>query len=136
MAEKNWYVRFDCADWIMATMTMSPEERGVYIQMLAWSWSNGPIPNSDLVIARIGMGDLALCRRVLDSKWLNTEKGFVNNRLELERVYASAKSANAVVSAKKRWTGNAKALPTECDGNAIHSKSHSNSQSQNQNKSK
>jgi len=144
----NWYLRFDCSDWFMSTITMSPAERGIHINLLAWSFLNGAIPN-DHTTAAITGGDTATIQAVLSTRWVLTNGGWINKRLESERQRCLERSGSARQSAGRRWTpepmptqcdrnANASpdAMPTQCDGNASQSQSHSQSQSKSQNKEK
>ena len=135
---KNWYLRFDCADWFLSTITMSPAERGIHINLLAWSFINGAVPDNEEAVAITG-GDMATIRKVLLSRWKLTDGGWRCTRLEIERDRCEGRSVKASVAAELRWANKPDAyanalpthMPTQCDGNAIQSNSQSKSESQN-----
>ncbi len=135
---KNWYLRFDCADWFLSTITMSPAERGIHINLLAWSFINGAVPDNDEAVAITG-GDMKTIRKVLLSRWKLTDGGWRCTRLEIERDRCEGRSVKASVAAELRWANKPDAyanampthMPTQCDGNAIQSNSQSKSESQN-----
>jgi len=135
---KNWYLRFDCADWFLSTITMSPAERGIHINLLAWSFINGAVPDNDEAVAITG-GDMKTIRKVLLSRWKLTDGGWRCTRLEIERDRCEGRSVKASVAAELRWANKPDAyanampshMPTQCDGNAIQSNSQSKSNSQN-----
>ena len=99
---KNWYLRFDCADWFLSTITMSPAERGIHINLLAWSFINGAVPDNEEAVAITG-GDMATIRKVLLSRWKLTDGGWRCTRLEVERDRCEGRSVKASVAAELRW---------------------------------
>ena len=141
---KVWYMRFDCADWIAGTITMTPEERGAYISLLAWGWQSGAIPTDERVASLIAVAPVEVTRRVLASKFVLGVDGWRNPRMEVERERSTQISAGAVTAAARRWSPdrltdepescdrNASAYATasnpQCDRNASQSQSQSQSQ--------
>ena len=131
---KAWYLRFETKSWTSATQTMTGWECGAYINLLSWSWDNGPILDDRKTMIMASRCPLAVTLRVLQLKWRLTENGWTNHRLENERARCLQKSEKAHASALKRWDANA--MPTHlhstalltCDGNAIQSQSQSQSQ--------
>jgi len=119
---------------------MSPAERGIHINLLAWSFINGAVPDNEEAVAITG-GDMATIRKVLLSRWKLTDDGWRCTRLEIERDRCEGRSVKASVAAELRWANKPDAyanampthMPTQCDGNAIQSNSQSKSNSQSQN---
>ncbi len=128
---KAWYLRFETKSWTSATQTMTGWECGAYINLLSWSWDNGPILDNRKTMIMASRCPLAVTLRVLQLKWRLTENGWTNHRLENERARCLQRSEKAHASALKRWDANA--MPTHlhsttlltCDGNAIQSQSQS-----------
>ena len=135
---KAWYLRFETKSWTSATQTMTGWECGAYINLLSWSWDNGPVLDDRKTMIMASRCPLAVTQKVLQLKWRLTENGWTNDRLEIERARCSQRSEKAHASAAKRWDANA--MPTHlhstvsatCDGNAIQSQSNSQSQSKSQ----
>jgi uncharacterized protein YdaU (DUF1376 family) len=135
---KAWYLRFETKSWTSATQTMTGWECGAYINLLSWSWDNGPVLDDRKTMIMASRCPLAVTQKVLQLKWRLTENGWTNDRLEIERARCLQRSEKAHASAAKRWDANA--MPTHlhssvsatCDGNAIQSQSHSQSQSKSQ----
>ena len=116
---------------------MSPAERGIHINLLAWSFINGAVPDNEEAVAITG-GDMKTIRKVLLSRWKLTDDGWRCTRLEIERDRCEGRSVKASVAAELRWANKPVAyanampthMPTQCDGNAIQSNSQSKSNSQ------
>lgn len=72
------------SDWIGGTASMSPAERGVYIDLLCCQWSEGPLTNEQALAA--GRAEVRLIETVLRKKFHRNPDGtWQNNRLEQER---------------------------------------------------
>ncbi len=154
MKQKLWYLRFETRSWTQSTQTFSAAECGAHINMIAWSWEGGAVPDDDEVIVRVARAPLAVALKVLSSKWSLDGDGWRNPRLEEERSATSARSDSASVASSRRWnhqSADANSMRTRCGTNAephaesmrnasetpcgidaIHSHSHSHSHSQNQ----
>lgn len=69
-------------------MHMSLEEVGAYVKLLAWSWDNGPVPAEDKRLAKLLGISMPALRRIwphVSCKWVPTDSGLVNRRLEKQR---------------------------------------------------
>ena len=102
--------QFYADDFISGTITMTNEERGAYIALLCIQWSKGYVSETDF--NRISNGMPPHSQAICQEKFIKDANGeFKNARLELERekqqLYRSKQSENA----KKRWVGNADAMP-------------------------
>lgn len=100
--------------WLGGTAHLSPGARGIYIDLLAWSWANNkPLPVSLEARCQIGRCHSltafeALWGEIAD-KWYLTPAGYVNGALEqirgeLER-FRSAQVEKGKKGAAKRWPG-------------------------------
>ena len=81
-------MQFYVKDWLSSTLGMSAESKGAYIDMLAWSWDNGPLPNDETSRARIAGLSIKRFRKVwpqLQLKWSLSGSVLVNARLESQR---------------------------------------------------
>jgi len=86
---------FYAADWLTDTAELSKEEKGIYIDLLAYQWINGSLPTDATRLARLVGVDEAM----LQSAWMiigdkfaqiddfhnSNRKRYVNPRLEVER---------------------------------------------------
>lgn len=80
--------QFYAKDWLTGTRQLKLPDRGAYIDLLAWSWENGPLPEDTIQIAAIvgaSSRDFSAIWRRLSAHWKKTPRGFVNKRLEQER---------------------------------------------------
>lgn len=111
--------QFYAQDFLVGTMTMSAAARGCYISMLAFSWVNGPIPDTPKALT------LAMCWGECDGpfktlwseikpKWSKDASGWTNGRLEAVRAaqeqYRQEQSERGKMGAIARH-GTAKAPP-------------------------
>jgi hypothetical protein len=84
MTKANQRFSFWTSDWIGGTSSLTPAERGVYIDLLAEQWQRGPLDESQALAA--GRADAELVRQVLAKKFHRNPDGrWQNNRLEQER---------------------------------------------------
>jgi len=106
---------------------MTDEEVGVYIRLLLCQWANGEVPNNERRMRGLlnGASDSAI-GYVLADKFVETDTGYVNERMRLVREEALAfrerRSEAGRKAASARWgdaTGNAIASETHPRGNAI-----------------
>lgn len=117
-------------DLLAATPTWEGEARALYVLLLAYQWTAGPLPAEPKKIAKMCQYDTKTFTRLwvtVGKKFVETDGGLVNPRLEEHRVKAkeiSGKRANAgAKGAAKRWQE-----PKQDDGkpmaNAIDLSSH------------
>jgi len=103
--------QFYADDFLAGTITMTLEERGIYITLLCIQWSRGSVCDADF--DRVGNAVAQPSLSQVKAKFVRSEHdGLLRNpRLEHERQkqaeYRQKQSANAA----KRWVGNATALP-------------------------
>jgi len=110
--KRPWFA-FDAGDWLSpgAARKMTSEERGVYIDLLAYQWERGFIPAADIenpdMLARTSNMSL----RRFKSVWSSIEGQFesdpsgnrFNPRLERERIKAETIENRQRDKGKKRW---------------------------------
>lgn len=81
----QFYVR----DWIMSTRTLSPEARGIHIDLLAFSWDYDGIPSDFRALAGLVVMSPAKFRRAwgeIEDRWVEAETGVLRNpRQERQR---------------------------------------------------
>ncbi len=113
MAAPSPAFQFYASDWAHSVSSMTLEERGAYITLLAWSWEHGPVPNDMKRIAAILGTHVGHARRVfreVEKRWhISAEHGqYVNNRLERIRTerehFIAVQSAKGKASAESRAT--------------------------------
>ena len=98
------------AIWLADTAPFSWAAQGVYQRLLDHEWLNGPLPNDDVLLARIAGGSLKSFRRVwseIRSKFPLGDDGLLYNpRLEHEREvqmgYRHMQSLKGLASARAR----------------------------------
>lgn len=98
---------FYVKDWLTGTRRLSVAGKGVYIDLLAWSWDNGPIPVRVAEIASIVGASVAETRRIWGQLragyFRKCGRGYVNPRLERER--AKSKAFAKLQAEKGRQSG-------------------------------
>lgn len=81
----QFYVR----DWLVSTRMLSPEARGVYIDLLAYSWDNDGLPDDHRALAGLAAISPQKFKRIwreIECKWINAEDGVLRNpRQEKQR---------------------------------------------------
>jgi len=80
--------QFYAGDWLSSTLGMAWDVKGLYIDLLAWSWKNGPLPDNARWRQRIIGGDAKTAELLwsdLRSRWWKTADGWINPRLERQR---------------------------------------------------
>lgn len=104
--------QFYANDFLQGTSDFSLEERGAYVTWLCQSWDKGPLPLPEQKRATMIGATLPRFRKIWETvgaKWIVTDAGFVNARLEQARSdrdeYAAVQSGRA----KKRWDARAHA---------------------------
>lgn len=135
MAKKLPYMPFYPADWLIDTATLTPAQRGAYIDMIsnAWVRNCGTLPDDDsklAIYARMTASEWAENKDAILAFWRldKRRKVWVNKRLKKERENARTKSQSARDSARARWNqkenGDANAMQSQSERNAIQSQSH------------
>lgn len=126
------WVRFFPSDWLGGTRGLSAAEAGIYITLLANMYERGePLKEDSARLARLcgasnSVFKAALDRLIDDGKITRVEGGLWNDRVGKEQFYRLEKSEVGKSAAKKRWQKSeqkqchvdAKAMPTQCEGNA------------------
>jgi uncharacterized protein YdaU (DUF1376 family) len=109
-AEKPPAFQFYAKAWLSSTRAMPHHALGVYIDFLAWSWDNGPLPSDEKALAVLAGMTLPAFRRVwqhVGRKWESTDVGLVNLRLEQQRkdltAYLDEQSKKGQKGAAARW---------------------------------
>lgn len=97
-------------DLLAATPTWEGEARALYVLLLAYQWTAGPLPSDPKKIAKMCQYDTKTFMRLwatVGKKFSESEDGLVNSRLEEHRVKAkeiAEKRATAGArGAAKRW---------------------------------
>lgn len=97
-------------DLLASTPTWEGEERALYILLLAYQWTSGPLPADVKRIARMCQYDVKTFTKlwgVVGRKFVETSTGLVNERLEEHRAksseLASKRAAAGAKGAAKRW---------------------------------
>jgi uncharacterized protein YdaU (DUF1376 family) len=98
-------------DFLASTPTWDGEERGLYLLLLAYQWSAGPLPTDTKRLAKMTGYDhdkfQVLWLNVVRSKFEETATGLVNARLEDHRLKSLAISKKRAevgkAGAAKRW---------------------------------
>ena len=108
--------QFYANDFVAGTAFMSAEEVGAYIRLLCYSWINGPLPTSDILLTRLaGCSSEALV--AVRGKFQLVEGKLINVKLESVRDAQRLYSQRQSKAAHDRWdktrisTGNASAMP-------------------------
>lgn len=86
-------------DWEGDTGHLDCEQDGAYGRMIRWYWRNGPLPDDDVMIARIIRMDLKRWRKVRDvlASYFNIADGFWRHgRVEKELARWKEKRARAI----------------------------------------
>jgi uncharacterized protein YdaU (DUF1376 family) len=117
-------------DLLASTPTWEGEERALYVLLLAYQWTAGPLPSDPKKIARMCQYDTKTFMRLwstVGKKFVESQDGLVNSRLEEHRVKAkeiAEKRANAgAKGAAKRWQ-ETKQTDSKLIANAIDLPSH------------
>ena len=116
------YYPHNIADYRKDTSHLSLLEHGCYHQLLDQYYLNeAPLPLDEAKLFRLLNArtddEKTAIRNVLDDFFIKTEAGFIQERcdIEIEKFHLIGEKASK--SAQRRW-GNAKAMPTQCEGNA------------------
>lgn len=100
--------QFYASDFLASCASLSLEETGAHIKLLAWSWDNGPIPNGR-VLTILG-GSARASGRAWDGirdRWRESVDGWTHGRLEETRLqhaaFAERQSTRGRRGADVRW---------------------------------
>lgn len=112
--------QFYATDWLASVSSMTLEERGAYITLLAWSWEHGAVPNDLKRVAAILGTHLGHARRLwaeVCKRWHLTDQGdWRNRRLEIVRAdaidFRERQAAKGRASALARSTAVSTAVRT------------------------
>ena len=93
---------FYAKDFYEGTRTMLPKERACYIDLMIYQHQHGAIPNDiERVLMYCGGIDEATLKNTLDSKFVLTDNGWVNMKLQTvideRREFSKKQSANGLV---------------------------------------
>lgn len=132
MAAKLPFLPLFFGDLLASTALWSGEERALYVLLLAYQWTAGPIPKEPEKLARMTQYDpkrFKILWKTVGEKFSTTGAGLVNSRLEQHRVKAQQVSERnqerAKTAAEHRWAshrGDAQSnAPSIAAQNAIQS---------------
>ena len=118
--------QFYPSDFLVGTAILTPEETGIYIRLLCYQWTNGGLINCVPILARLAAcEDEGAVAAVMDLKFEEGEDGkLYNKRLEEVRQEQEQYREKQRENAKKRWVGNATAMPPHDSGIEVASKRH------------
>lgn len=124
------YLPLFFGDFLASTATWDGEEQALYLLLLGYQWSSGPLPAEVSKLARTLRYDpktFAKLWKTVGKKFERTADGLVNVRLEAHRVrseeIAVANKARAKHAAEQRW-GNAQSnAPSKVNGSDSHASS-------------
>lgn len=114
--------QFYARDFLVSTTRMTTAQVGLYMRALSNQWDSGPLPADEQELARTLISPMAEFRKlwpVVSKKFILTDAGYINQRLEREREKQEAfrlkLSEKGKRGAGKRWQGhspaNATAMP-------------------------
>ena len=128
MSLKLPYLPLFFGDLLAATALWTGEERALYVLLLAYQWTAGPLPKEPLKLARMAQYDPAKFRtlwKTVGQKFNTTDGGLVNQRLEQHRAKSRQVSETnrerAKTAAAHRWALPPRDAPSIAASNAIHS---------------
>lgn len=109
-AKRLPYLPFYVADWLsdLHVRAMSAEGRGAYIDLLALSWQDGPLPGDPKVLARMTGASEATIKREVMPRFKAQADGTLRHtkieRIRAEQTTAAGeRSRHAADAAKARW---------------------------------
>lgn len=100
------YVR----DWIISTRAMTPEARGIYMDLLCIGWDQEGVPSDPRILAgMVGLSPQRFKRiwAEIQSKWIQAEDGKLRNprqerqRAELEELREKKRAAGRASAAAR-----------------------------------
>lgn len=105
-------------DFLASTYTWDGEEQGLYLLLLGYQWTNGPLPSDIKRLAKAVRHDLkrfSALWETVGTKFESSGCGLVNARLEEHRAYSVAvcdrKSNAARAGAAARWQRDSDSRP-------------------------
>lgn len=118
------YLPLFFGDFLASTATWDGEEQALYLLLLGYQWSSGPLPSELPKLARTVRYDFKVFTRLwktVGRKFTKTECGLVNTRLEEHRTrseqISSTNRARAKNAAEQRWS-NARSMKNGFSGHA------------------
>jgi len=103
---RPWFPLY-CSDYQSDTLHLSALESGVYLGLLMLSWGRGPLTDPPKRLAGAVRGPVSVVESILLEFWTQTEKGWINKRLEEERLKVerrcTERSESGRRGAAKRW---------------------------------
>lgn len=112
-----FYVR----DWILSTLGMPHDVKGAFIDLLAWAWDNGPLPDDPAwrqCVLGVPAPEAERLWAAMLPRWKKTTRGWLNRRLERQRGARVDYSARARKAANTRWNRARAAATTDASSNA------------------
>jgi uncharacterized protein YdaU (DUF1376 family) len=94
------YFKFYPTDFLLGIAYMTNAEIGAYIKLLCYQWNKGYLPNDMTILEKLSGG---MTDNVLD-KFIKTDKGWINERLEKERMAYLDKCEKNSKSINCRWS--------------------------------
>jgi uncharacterized protein YdaU (DUF1376 family) len=107
-------------DFLKSTQGWTITERGVYFLLLGASWEMGPLPDDRRRLAGVvgaQLDEFDEAWKTVKRKFVKTESGLINHRLEDHRGKQAIRSEKARQSANNRWQGKL-ALDADADADA------------------
>jgi uncharacterized protein YdaU (DUF1376 family) len=98
----QFYVR----DWLVSTVGMPLEAKGLHIDLLCIAWDKGPLPDDPQWrqrVAGVSAEAAGALWAILAPRWKKTRAGWINPRLERQRRERDDYRARAVHAARMRW---------------------------------
>jgi uncharacterized protein YdaU (DUF1376 family) len=88
---KEPYLPFFFGDFLASTAYWRGEEQGLYLLLLGYQWSSGPLPTNVEDLARIARYDIKQFQKLwkrVGEKFVRSDGGLINQRLEEVRTKA------------------------------------------------
>lgn len=120
MAKSSPAFQFYPESYLAGTALFSHDQKGIYVDLLCFQWSMGRLPKEIKLLARLVHCSEKKLSLILQ-KFAQDERGYFNERLELERVKQEEYRTKQAELAGRRWPKNQDANP---DANA-YAKAHS-----------
>lgn len=110
--------QFYADDFIGGTFTMNNEEKGAYITLLCIQWTKGFVTKHEFDRIAVGMPphSQAICQAKFQT---DADGNMRNSRMESERSKQAEYRVKQAENAKKRWVGNATAMPPHSQADAV-----------------
>ena len=134
IGRKSPAFQFYPKDWIVDTRTLTSQEKGIYIDLLAQCWIQGNLPNDLEMLSKLANEEIETFKKC----WINLKKMFHKNKSKLYHKRLSAEShkqmqfsAKQSQNARKLWLPPSKPshMPNKCQTDALQFSSSSSSSS-------